>query len=90
MQSLRDALRFIDKHDYRDGNGDFSIVFMTCHREDKLGGELIELKKACKMGLPPNCKGHEMRGIKCMETGKKYATHNRLIFQLNNQQIFWT
>jgi hypothetical protein len=89
MISLKDALEFIRKHDYRDGRGEFSIVFMTCNRDKRDGGELIKLTRACMMGLPPNCKGHEMVGIKCMETGKKYAVHNRLIFQLNEQEIFW-
>jgi hypothetical protein len=87
--SLKDAVDLIEQHDYRDGKGPFKIVFLTCHREKKEGGELIVLDKACGMGLPPNCKGHEMRGVKCMDTGKKYAVHNRLIFQINGQEVYW-
>jgi hypothetical protein len=89
MLSLNDALQIIKLHDYRDGNGSFKAVFMTCHREDKKGGELIELKNACGMGLPPKCAGHEMIGIRDMETGKPYAVHNRLLFTVNEQEIYW-
>jgi hypothetical protein len=89
MISLKDAIQVIDQHDYRDGKGTFAIIFMTCHRTNKIGGEIIELPNACKCGLPPNCKGHEMRGIKDMDTGKQIAVHNRLIFQLNKQEVFW-
>jgi hypothetical protein len=87
--SYKDALRLINKHDYRDGHGTFKVVFLTCHRDKEEGGELIVLEKACAMGLPPNCKGHEMCGIKCMETGKKYAVHNRLLFSINDEEIYW-
>jgi hypothetical protein len=86
---IKSALQLIDSKDYRDGKGNFSVIFMTCHRKKKTGGELIRLDNACKCGLPPNCKGHEMRGIKDMETGKPYAVHNRLIFTLNQQEIYW-
>lgn len=86
---LKMAIREIDKKDFRDGNGSFSIVFLTCNRDKKTGGEFIELIDACSCGLPPNCKGHEMRGIKDMHTGKKYAIHNRLIYQFNNMEIYW-
>lgn len=75
--------------DFRDVDKCFSIVFLTCHREKKTGGELIKLEDANKCGLPPNCKGHEMRGIKDNITGKRYAVHNRLIFQLDGQEIYW-
>lgn len=87
--SLRDALREIDLKDYRDGRGDFSVVFMKCHRDDRTGGDLVFLDKACSCGLPPTCKGHEMRGIKDMETGRPYAVHNRLLFVFNGKEIFW-
>lgn len=86
---LKVALQDIDKKDYRDGNGNFAIAFMTCDRTKKTGGEIIILTNACKCGLPPTCKGHEMRGIKDMETGKPYAVHNRLIFTYNEQEIYW-
>lgn len=89
MIELKHALREIDKMDFRDGNGNFSIVFLTCNRDKKTGGELIRLENANSCGLPPNCKGHEMRGIKDNETEKRYAVHNRLIFQFNNEEIFW-
>lgn len=86
---LKDALREIDKKDYRDGNGTFSIVFMTCNRVKKTGGEIKVIPQAYKCGLPANCKGHEMRGILNMETGKKTAVHNRLIFQVNKHEVYW-
>jgi len=86
---LKELLRYIDKHDYRDGNGNFKIAFMTCDRTKLTGGELVVLDNACGCGLPPNCKGYEMRGIKDMETGKPYAVHNRLIFQLNDMEAYW-
>ena len=89
MIELKIALRQIDKMDFRDGQGKFSIVFMTCDRTKKKGGELIRLDNANSCGLPPNCKKHEMRGILCNDTGKKYAVHNRLIFQFNNEEIYW-
>jgi hypothetical protein len=87
--NLRDGLTFIRKRDYRDGNGTFHIVFLTCNRDKQEGGELIELDEACHMGLPPTCKGHEMCGIKDMQTGKQYAVHNRLMFQLNHVDFYW-
>jgi len=89
MIELKLALREIDKKDFRDGNGNFSIVFLTANRDKRTGGELIHLQNANRCGLPPTCKGHEMRGIKDNVTEKKYAVHNRLIFQLNNEDIFW-
>lgn len=89
MIELKQALREIDTKDYRDGNGSFCILFMTLDVNRNTGGEMIELTNACKCGLPPNCKGHDMRGIKDMETGKPYAVHNRLIFQYNKQNIYW-
>ena len=89
MIRLKDAISAIGKMDYRDGNGTFSISFLTCDRTKKTGGEIITLEKACGMGLPPNCKLYAMRGIKCMETGKPYAVHNYLIFSFNGQQIYW-
>jgi len=87
--AFKEAIREIDKRDFRDGNGSFALVFMTCDVNRKTGGELISLVNACKCGLPPNCKTHDMRGIKDLETGKKYAVHNRLIFQYNKQEIYW-
>lgn len=87
--SLKEALQFIDKHDYRDGNGSFKIAFMLTNRTELTGGDIIILENACRMGLPPNCKDHEMRGIKDMDTGKPYAVHNRLMFSLNDQEIYW-
>ncbi|MGY4385642.1 hypothetical protein ACVWYN_002688 [Pedobacter sp. UYP24] len=89
MIELKLALRAIDKMDYRDGTESFSIVFLTADRTRKTGGEMIVLESANKCGLPPGCKDHEMRGIKDNETGKRYAIHNRLIFQFNKQDIYW-
>lgn len=89
MIELKMALREIDRMDYRDGQGQFSILFLTCHRDKKSGGEWVHLDRACSMGLPPNSKGKEMRGIRDMDTGKKYAVHNRLMFKFNNEDIFW-
>src|SRR3546814_10511171 len=89
MVELKDALKQIDEKDHRDGKGSFRILFLTCHRDKRKGGEWISLPRACSMGLPPNSKGKEMRGILCMETGHKYAVHNRLIFQFNSQDIYW-
>lgn len=89
MIELKHALRHIDRMDYRDNQGEFSILFLTCHRDKRSGGEWVRLDKACSMGLPPTCKGLEMRGIRDMETGKKYAVHNRLIFQFNEENIYW-
>jgi hypothetical protein len=86
---LKLALRKIDQMDYRDGNGSFSIVFLTADRNRKTGGEFIVLKDANKCGIPSGCKDHEMRGIRCNDTGKKYAVHNRLMFQFNNEDIYW-
>ncbi|MBC7416642.1 MAG: hypothetical protein H7325_00620, partial [Pedobacter sp.] len=82
-------IREIDKKDYRDGNGCFSILFMTLDTNRNTGGELIELRNAAKCALPPNCKAHEMRGIKDLDTGKPYPVHNRLIFKFDNKPIYW-
>lgn len=89
MIDLKQALKEMKQKDYRDNNGSFAIVFLTCNRHLKTGGELINLKNACAMGLPPNCTDHEMRGVKDMETGKRYAVHNRLMFMYNNEEIIW-
>lgn len=89
MIELKMALRIIDKKDFRDNNGDFAITFLTTDRTKRTGGEFIELRNACRMGLPPNCKDRQMRGIRDMQTGKKYAVHNRLIFGFNGQKVYW-
>jgi len=89
MQELKLALREIRHKDFRDNNGHFQVMFLTCNRTEQTGGELIDLPEASGCGIPPNCKDHEMIGIRCNQTGKRYAVHNRLIFQLNNQDIFW-
>jgi hypothetical protein len=86
---LKTALREIDKKDYRDGNGTFSIVFMTCDRNRKTGGEIRVIRNACKCGLPKDCKSYAMRGIMDMDTGKKTAIHNYLIFQYNKHEVYW-
>lgn len=86
---IKDVLTDMKTKDYRDGGKTFSIKFMTCNREKKTGGDIIELKTAHQCGLPPNCKGHEMRGIKDMETGKPYAVHNRLMLEYDGQEIYW-
>lgn len=86
---LKDVIRDIDRKDHRDGNGTFSITFMTCHVTKTTGGEFISLEKAGKTGLPPNCKNHEMRSIIDLQTHKKYAVHNRLIFKYNEQEVIW-
>lgn len=90
MINLKDALADMKTKDYRDGGGNFSICFITCHREKKTGGDIISLNNAQQCGLPPNCKGHEMRGVRDMDTGKPYAVHNRLIVMYNGLEIFWT
>lgn len=89
MIELKEVLTKIKAQDYRDGNGTFQILFLKANREEKTGGQWVNLQKACAAGLPPNCKGHEMIGIKCMGTGKRYAVHIRLIFQLNKIDIYW-
>ena len=90
MISHKNAIRLIDSRDYRDNNGTFSIVFVSCNRDKKTGGEIVSVDKACKAGLPPRCKNaNEMRCIIDTETGKKTAIHNRLIFQINGQEIYW-
>ncbi len=89
MIELKDAIREIDRKGQKDGNGNFAVVFMTLDSSRDLGGDLIKLKNAVGCGLPPNCKGHEMRGIKDLDTGKDYPVHNRLIFEFNNQKIYW-
>lgn len=86
---LKLALADMKTKDYRDGGGTFGIVFLTANRDKKTGGEIIRLTNAHQCGLPPNCKGHEMRGVKDMATGKPYAVHNRLIFEYNGEEIFW-
>ncbi len=75
--------------DYRDGTCSFSIVFLTADRNRITGGEMIVLENANKCGLPPGCKDHEMRGILDNDSGKKYAVHNRLIFQFNKEDTYW-
>lgn len=79
----------MNKKDYRDNNGTFAIRFLTCNRAKEKGGELIYLEAAYQCGLPPNCKGLEMRGVKCALTGKPYAVHNRLIFEYDDEDVFW-
>lgn len=87
--NLSEGLRLIRERDYRDGKGSFSATFMLCHRHKQTGGELIELTNACCCGLPPNCNGHEMVGIKDMETGKPYPVHNRLLFVIEGKEVYW-
>jgi len=89
MIELKAAIRQIDKMDFRDTRESFSIVFLKCNRDKRTGGELVHLTSANKCGVPPNCEKHEIRGIKCNETGKRYAVHDRLIFQFNDEVIYW-
>lgn len=89
MLELKKALNEIRYKDYRDGKGNFSACFMLLNRNQKTGGELLALSNACGCGLPPTCKGIDMVGIMDMETGKRYPVHNRLLFQLNGQEIYW-
>ena len=89
MIDLKHALIEMKQKDFRDNNGNFSVLFLTCNRDKKMGGNWIKIPNACRCGLPPHCKEHEMIGVKDMDTGKKYAIHNRLIFEFNNQPIYW-
>ena len=89
MISLPDVLKQIEEKDHLNVKAIFSLTFLKANRDEKTGGQWVKLEKASSCGLPPNCRGHEMRGIKCLETGKPYAVHNRLIFQYNNQNIYW-
>jgi len=89
MLDLNEALKDMKTKDYRDGGGTFSIAFITCNRDKRTGGDIISIKNAHSCGLPPKCKGHEMRGVKDMDTGKPYAVHNRLIIEYNGHEIFW-
>ena len=89
MISQAAAVEHIKQHDYRDGKGTFAIQFMTCDRTKKEGGEILTIEKACGCGVPPYCKPYYMRGIKDMDTGKKYAVHVPLIFTLDGKDIFW-
>lgn len=67
----------------------FSITFMTCNRETKKGGQIITIARAQKTGLK-NAPGNKfLIGIYCHDTGKRYPVHERLIFKLNGQEIYW-
>lgn len=83
------ALDLIKTIGYRDNKGSFKVAFLKCNRHKKTGGQWVILDNACSCGLPPNCNGHEMVGIRDMQSGKEYAVHNRLIFELNEQEIYW-
>src|SRR3546814_20775799 len=61
MVELKDALKEIDEKHHRDGKGSFRILFLTCHRDKRTGGEWISVPRACSMGLLPNSKVKEMR-----------------------------
>ena len=89
MLDLKSGIKFIKSRDYRDGNGTFQVAFLKCNRTKKIGGEYVSLENACHCGLPPNCQDHEMIGIMDMDTGKKFAVHIRLLFDLNKQPIYW-
>lgn len=89
MIELKAVLADIKTKDYRDTSETFAMKFVTCHRDKRTGGEIISLQKANSAGLPPNCKGHEMRGLRDTETGKHYAVHNRLIIEYNGQETYW-
>ena len=90
MIEIKLAIREIDSKGQKDGNGTFAVQFMTLDANRGTGGELISIENACGCGLPPSCKGHEMRGIMDLDTHKPYAVHNRLMFQINHLPIYWT
>lgn len=89
MISLPEVLRKIEEKNHLNVKVVFSLTFLKANRDEKTGGQFVMLEKASSCGLPPNCRSYEMRGVKCLETGKRYAVHNRLMFQYNQQEIYW-
>ncbi|WP_460894868.1 hypothetical protein [Rufibacter soli] len=72
----------------------FSLIFCTCNREKKTGGEVIELPKAVllrkKGSKAPNLgTGYPSRLILDLNTDRKYQVHIRLIDQFNGTPVVW-
>ncbi|WP_374949626.1 hypothetical protein [Mucilaginibacter sp.] len=67
--------------------GAFSMVYLSCHRSKKTGGDWITVENVTKCGLPYSCKDHEMIGYR-EESGKITAVHLRLVFQINGMQVY--
>ena len=89
MKQLKDVLREMNPVFEGDDMPVFSLKFMKINRSLKKGGDFVYLERAIKCGLTYSCNKNDMRGIKDLDTGKTTAVHNRLIFEFNNEKVFW-
>jgi hypothetical protein len=67
----------------------FQIKFVTADRGRKIGGKIIELTKAVKVGAKHNQKNNETITLKqVINDGHPYPVHIHLITEFNHQKVF--
>jgi len=79
-------IKLLDAADHKGRVTIEKLVYLSCNRTKKTGGEYVTLYNVQKCGLPFHCNDHEMRGFKD-QTGKIDAVHLRLIYQINDQRV---
>jgi hypothetical protein len=82
-----ELLKLFEEADHERGNNTLSLVYLSCNRNKKTGGEWVRVENVKKCGLPYHCADHEMRGI-MHPNGKIDAIHLRLTFEVNGQQVY--
>lgn len=89
MITLDAALEITRRAVFGESQETFSIEYLDCDRDKKTGGNLIQIARAQKHGLK-NLAGYKyMIGIYDHETGRRKAVHERLIFKINGQEVYW-
>ncbi|MBC8053746.1 MAG: hypothetical protein H7Y13_11845 [Sphingobacteriaceae bacterium] len=89
MLSLKQGLEILNEAVFGESPKTFSIEFGTCNRDKKSGGDILNIAKAQKHGLKAQSGYKYMLGIYDHETGRRIAVHERLIFKINGQEIYW-
>ncbi|HEY0056278.1 MAG TPA: hypothetical protein VGB63_13055 [Pedobacter sp.] len=89
MLSLKEGIEILNQAVFGESPKTVSIEFGTCNRDKKSGGEIFKLARAQKHGLRNHPGYKYMVGIYDHETGRHIAVHERLIFKINGQEIYW-
>lgn len=86
---MQEVVREMDRNDEQGNPVPFSVMFVSCDRTKKSGGEIIMLRNVTKCGLPYSCKENEMRGLRDPLTKKVTPVHLRLIVEFNNERVHY-
>lgn len=89
MISLEEAKKIMDRAEYGKSKESFAISFLSCNRDKKTGGEMVTIINAQKHGLKQRPGYRYMVGIYDLNSNRHNAAHERLIFKINGQEVFW-